>query len=109
MMLRRMGRVCEYINEATLSYAEIKAVVTGNLLICEKMELDNEVQRLKLLKASYESQCYLLQDNYVIHYPKLIRVAQEKLVCVREDIKMRDAKLIQNPDFSITIGRASFE
>ena len=45
----------------------------------------------------------------MIRYPKLIKAAQEKLCCVKEDIKLRDAELIQNPDFSITIGRASFE
>ena len=109
MTSKSVSRTCEDIDEATLSYAEIKAVATGNPLIREKMELDNEVQRLKLLKASYDNQCYSLQDNYMIRYPKLIKAAQEKLRCVKEDIKLRDAELIQNPDFSITIGRASFE
>ena len=50
MTSKSVPRACEYIDEVTLSYAEIKAVATGNLLIREKMELDNEVQRLKLLK-----------------------------------------------------------
>ena len=109
MTSKSVSRTCEDIDEATLSYAEIKAVATGNPLIREKMELDNEVQRLKLLKSSYDNQRYSLQDNYMIRYPKLIKAAQEKLRCVREDIKLRDAELIQNPDFSITIGRASFE
>lgn len=109
MTSKSVSRTCEDIDEATLSYAEIKAVATGNPLIREKMELDNEVQRLKLLKASYDNQRYSLQDNYMIRYPKLIKAAQEKLCCVKEDIKIRDAELIQNPNFSITIGRASFE
>jgi hypothetical protein len=46
---------CEDIDEATLSYAEIKAMATSNPLIREKMELDNDVQRLKLLKSSYDN------------------------------------------------------
>ena len=93
---------------ATLSYAEIKAVATGNPLIREKMEVDNDVQRLKLLKASYDNQRYGLQDNFMIKYPKLIKTATEKLANVREDIKARDKELIDNPDFAITIGNATY-
>ena len=51
MTSKAVSRSCEDIDEATLSYAEIKAVATGNPLIKEKMEIDNDVQRLKLLKA----------------------------------------------------------
>ena len=64
MTSKSVSRTCEDIDEATLSYAEIKAVATGNPLIREKMELDNDVQRLKLLKASYDCQRYGLQDNF---------------------------------------------
>ena len=56
MTSKAVSRSCEDIDEATLSYAEIKAVATGNPLIKEKMEIDNDVQRLKLLKASYDNQ-----------------------------------------------------
>ena len=108
MTSKTVSRSCEDIDEATLSYAEIKAVATGNPLIKEKMELDNDVQRLKLLKASYDNQRYGLQDNFMIRYPKLIKAAKEKLVCVREDIKTRDAELISNPDFAITIGKFTY-
>ena len=108
MTSKAVSRSCEDIDEATLSYAEIKAVATGNPLIKEKMQLDNDVQRLKLLKASYDNQRYGLQDNFMIRYPKLIKAAKEKLVCVREDIKARDAELISNPDFAITIGKFIF-
>jgi len=98
----------EDIDEATLSYAEIKAVATGNPLIKEKMEIDNDVQRLKLLKASYDNQRYGLQDNFMIKYPKLIKTATEKLANVREDVKARDKELIDNPEFAITIGKATY-
>ena len=53
------------------------------------MEIDNDVQRLKLLKASYDNQRYGLQDNFMIKYPKLIKTATEKLANVREDVKAR--------------------
>ena len=108
MTSKAVSRSCEDIDEATLSYAEIKAVATGNPLIKEKMEVDNDVQRLKLLKASYDNQRYGLQDNFMIKYPKLIKTATEKLANVREDIKARDKELIDNSDFAITIGNATY-
>ena len=108
MTSKSVSRSCEDIDEATLSYAEIKAVATGNPLIREKMEIDNDVQRLKLLKASYDNQRYTLQDNYMIRFPKLIKAAQEKLACVQEDIKLRDTELIQNPEFAVTVGKHTF-
>ncbi|SEW00557.1 helicase-related protein [[Clostridium] fimetarium] len=108
MTSKSVSRTCEDIDEATLSYAEIKAVATGNPLIREKMKLDNDVQRLKLLKSSYDSQKYSLQDNYMVRFPKLIKAAEEKLVCVRDDIKARDKELISNPDFVIKVGVATF-
>ena len=108
MTSKAVSRSCEDIDEATLSYAEIKAVATGNPLIREKMEIDNDVQRLKLLKASYDNQRYGLQDNFMIRYPKLIKTATEKLANVREDVKAKDKELIENPDFAITIGKATY-
>ena len=103
MTSRAVSRTCEDIDEATLSYAEIKAVATGNPLIKEKMQLENDVQRLKMLKSSYDSQRYSLQDNFMIRYPKLIKAATEKLACVREDTKAAEAALIAEPDFAITV------
>ena len=108
MTSKAVGRSCEDIDEATLSYAEIKAVATGNPLIKEKMEIDNDVQRLKLLKSSYDNQRYTLQDNYMIKFPKLIKAAKEKLECVKEDIRQRDNELIKNPEFGITIQGIDF-
>ena len=103
MTSKAVSRTCEDIDEATLSYAEIKAVATGNPLIKEKMQLENDVQRLKMLKSSYDSQRYSLQDNFMIRYPKLIKAATEKLACVREDAKTAEAALIAEPDFAITV------
>ena len=108
MTSKSVSRTCEDIDEATLSYAEIKAVATGNPMIKEKVEIDNEVQRLKLLKASYDSQRYGLQDNYMIRFPKLIKAAEEKLVCVKEDVKARDAELIRSAEFAIKVKGAMF-
>ena len=76
--------------------------------LCLPHEIDNDGQRLKLLKASYDNQRYGLQDNFMIKYPKLIKTATEKLANVREDVKERDKELIDNPEFAITIGKATY-
>jgi hypothetical protein len=108
MTSKSVSRTCEDIDEATLSYAEIKAVATGNPLIKEKMQLENDVQRLKLLKNSYDSQRYSLQDNYLIRYPKLIKAAGEKLTCVKEDIKAAEQAMLSESEFAITVGKVAF-
>ena len=65
-------RSCEDIDEAALSYAEVKALATGNPYIKEKMDLDIQVSKLKLLKANHTSQRYRLEDNIAQHYLKQI-------------------------------------
>ena len=109
MTSKSISRSCEDIDEATLSYAEIKAVATGNPLIKEKMEVDNEVQRLKMLKASYDSQHYSLQDQFMIKFPKLIAAANEKLNCVHADIKKRDEQVLAaDEEFAIKVENMPF-
>lgn len=108
MTSKSVSRTCEDIDEATLSYAEIKAVATGNPLIKEKMEIDNDVQRLKMLKASYDSSHYSLQDQFMIKFPKLIATAEEKLKCVHIDVKTRDRALVENAEFSIKVGKMNY-
>lgn len=109
MTSKAVSRTCEDIDEATLSYAEIKAVATGNPLIKEKMQLENDVQRLKLLKSTYDSQRYSLEDNIVVRFPKLIKAATEKAECVREDMKTVDKGLITEPEFAITVKGVKFK
>ena len=65
-------RSAEDIDEVTLTYAEVKALATGNPLIKEKMDLDVQVSRLKLLKNSYDNQRYRLEDNIFVKYPERI-------------------------------------
>ena len=108
MTSRAVYRTCEDIDEATLSYAEIKAVATGNPLIREKMELENDVQRLKVLKSSYDSQRYNLEDNIMVLFPKLIAAAKEKAECVRADIKRAEAEILANPEFEIEMDKTNF-
>jgi hypothetical protein len=105
---RTVSRTCEDIDETIFSYAEIKAIATGNPLIKEKMQLDNDVQRLSLLKTAYDSQRYSLQDGFMIRFPKLIRAAEEKLHCVKEDIKTSEAALLAEPAFAVTICKREY-
>ena len=72
-------RSAEDIDETALSYAEIKALCTGNPYIKEKMDLDIDVQRLKLLKSSYLSQRYALEDAIVKSFPQQISVLEQRI------------------------------
>lgn len=81
-------RSCEDVDETALSYAEIKALATGNPHIREKMDLEIEVSRLKLVKANYLSQKYMLEDSLLKHYPREIRLTQERIKGYEMDIAL---------------------
>ena len=78
--------------------------------LCLPHVLDNDVQRLKMLKASYDSQHYSLQDQFMIKFPKLIAAADEKLKCVRADVKARDTELMKESleEFFMTVGGITY-
>ena len=80
-------RSAEDIDEAALSYAEVKALATGNPYIKEKMDLDIQVSKLKLMKANHTSQKYRLEDNITKHYPQQIAVLQERIAGLENDIQ----------------------
>lgn len=81
-------RSAEDVDEQALSYAEIKALATGNPLIKEKMDLDVEVTRLKLLKANHLSQHYALEDQTVGTIPRQISSLEKRIVGLKEDIQL---------------------
>ena len=81
-------RSCEDVDETALSYAEIKALATGNPHIKEKMDLEIEVSRLKLVKANYLSQKYTLEDSLLKHYPREIRLTEERIKGYEADIAL---------------------
>ena len=72
-------RSCEDIDETALSYAEIKALCTGNPHIKEKMDLDIDVQRLKLLKANHLSQRYALEDQIIKYLPQKAAALEQRI------------------------------
>ena len=79
-------RSCEDIDETALSYAEVKALATGNPHIKEKMDLDIQVARLKLLKANHLSQRYAMEDNLNKTFPTQIRLTEERISGYEQDI-----------------------
>ena len=79
-------RSAEDVDEQALSYAEIKALASGNPLIKEKMDLDIEVSKLKLLKGNHLSQRYALEDAISKTFPKSIAETQERLAGYGADI-----------------------
>lgn len=80
-------RVAEDVDESSLNYAEIKALATGDPKIKEKMDLDNEVTKLKMLEANYKSNRYRLEDKVVKTYPEEIARTEKLIEAVKRDIE----------------------
>ena len=91
-------RSAEDVDEQALSYAEIKALASGNPLIKEKMDLDIEVTKLKLLKSSHLSQRYALEDAISKTFPKSLAETQERLAGYGADIAAVKAHTAPNED-----------
>lgn len=81
-------RVAEDVDESSLNYAEIKALATGDPKIKEKMDLDNEVTKLKMLEANYKSNRYRLEDKVANTYPEEIARIEKLIEAVKKDISL---------------------
>ena len=84
-------RSCEDADETTLSFAEIKALCAGDPRIKEKMDLDVQVAKLRLLKSSYQSQKYQLEDRLLQYYPREIAATRVAITGCEADVATRDA------------------
>ena len=91
-------RSAEDIDETALSYAEIKALCTGNPYIKEKMDLDIALQRLRLLKSNHLSQRYYLEDRISKEYPYKIAALEQRVEGFHADMAHRDAHTLKNED-----------
>ena len=80
-------RSCEDIDETALSYAEIKALCAGDERIKEKMDLDVDVARLKLMRANHQSQQYKLEDNLLRYFPEQIEAAKNAIAGLETDMQ----------------------
>lgn len=83
-------RVADDIDETALSYSEIKALATGNPLIIEKCNLDMEVAKLNVLKASHLSQKYALEEMVLRKYPQMIQDLKQRIFCYEQDTKLAE-------------------
>ncbi len=97
-------RVAEDVDESSLNYAEIKALATGDPKIKEKMDLDNEVTKLKMLEANYKSNRYRLEDKVAKNYPEEIARTEKLIEAVKKDISEVEPKAEGEEKFtSITL------
>ena len=98
MTLKKPDRTADDIDEKALSYGEIKALATGNKHILEKTQLDSEVAKLKIVRQSYQSQIYDLEDKITRSYPNQIKEIQEKIQALEDDVKQLEENTILNED-----------
>ena len=92
-------RACDDVDETALSYAEIKALCAGDPRIREKMDLDIEVAKLRLMKADYQSNQFKLEDQILKQYPEEIRQAQERAKGYRADMALLEAHPLPKDGF----------
>lgn len=98
MTSKSPARSAEDIDEASLSYAEIKALCAGDPRIKEKMDLDVEVQKLNLLKSSHLSQKYALEDAIIKDYPKEIAALEQQIQGYSADMDHLEMNTTPNED-----------
>ena len=110
MTSRTPVRSAEDVDEKALSYAEIKALAAGNPLILEKTQLDTDVAKLKLLKQSYLSEIYRLEDMIVKYYPNRIKELEDKVLGIEKDLNLvKNNTNIENEEKFSPIARQEFE
>ncbi len=113
MTSKSPARSCEDLDEAALSYAEVKALAAGNPMIKEKMDLDIQVARLRTLKAAYNSQHYRLEDAVTGTFPREIRGTECRIQAFEKDMQTakdsqsydKDGKLV----FSIELDGTTYD
>ena len=103
------SRSCEDVDEAALSYAEVKALASGDPRIIEMTDLDSQVTKLKLLKANHESQRYLLEDQLIQFFPKAINRTQEQITGLEKDLAVLQAHPLPDKEhFNITVAGQTY-
>ena len=106
---RKLARICEDIDETVLNFAEIKAVASENPLIMEKIQVDNEVARLRILKTAHEGKRFALQDAVTFQYPKRIQSLEKELQSLQKDLERRNQAMEVQPEFAITLQGKVYE
>ena len=101
-------RACEDVDDTALSYAEIKALATGNPYIKEKMDLDIQVSKLKLMKSNYLNQIYRLESDIARNYPSQIAAVKERIAGLKVDLETAKPVLADKDNFSMVIGGKTY-
>ncbi|MBR1629347.1 MAG: DNA methylase, partial [Lachnospiraceae bacterium] len=102
-------RSCEDVDDATLNFAEIKALATGNPLIKEKMELDIQVSKLKLLKSNHISAKYRMENDIARKYPAAIVQLSERISGMKDDLATTEGFIeTMNENFEMTVDGKSY-
>ena len=100
-------RSCDDVDETALSYAEIKALCAGNPLIAEKMALDNDVAKLRMLKSEYRSQHFRLEDSLLMTFPQQIVSVTERIAGIEQDIAAYSTVKEKHTEVTTANGAAS--
>ena len=113
MTSKSPARSCEDMDEAALTYAEVKALAAGNPMIKEKMDLDIQVARLRTLKAAYTSQHYRLEDAVAVAFPRQIKGTEHRIRAFEQDIQTAKAHQSYDSDkkliFSIELDGKTYD
>lgn len=98
---KSISRSCEDADETVLSAAEVKAIATANPLLAEKMQVDNEVIRLKLLKANWNNEHVIMERQISQHYPREIQACEQRIARLQADVEL--AEKTRSNEFSIEL------
>ncbi len=97
------ARSADDIDATALSYAEVKALATGDPRIKEKMDLDIQVAKLKLMRSSHNTQCYEMEDRVIKYYPKEIKKTSELINGLKADIEVAKSNPSNEDNFIMNI------
>ena len=103
MTSKSPARSIEDVDATALSYAEVKMLATGDVRIKEKMDLDIQVTKLKMLKSNHQAQQYEMQDKVRGYYPNKIKETQLYIDCLNADLPVLEAHPVKEDAFSMTV------
>lgn len=104
---KSISRSCQDADETVLSAAEVKAIAVGNPMLAEKMEVDNEVMRLKLLKTNWQNEQAMLEQRIHKQYPMMLEMYEEKIQKLQADIQVVEQN--NQPNFMIQLDGRHYE
>jgi len=107
MTSKSISRSCEDTDETVLTAAEVKAIATDNPMLAEKMEVDNEVTRLKLLRGNWSNEKLTLERNINSYYPELITKCEGRIERIQHDIALLEKH--KSDDFRMAIDGSTYD